>query len=182
MAGHHQHQVRRGAKPGQPEGLAVLQTRQPQRAVADGAGAQQRRGLDVGEDSGDGVGERGRHGHQLGVTAVGIAAGGAKVRAEVLIAGEASRAQAAGRIDPGDAHPIAGPEAVDAAAGGHDPADHLMAQDDRQSRRWGAALDLVQLGVADAADRDLQQQFVVGWNGVGQIGKLQRCRIVLQPA
>ena len=108
MAGHHQYQVRRGAKPGQPEGLAVTQTRQPQRTIADGAGAQQRRGLDVREDGGDGVGEGGRHGHQLGVSAVGIAAGGAKIRAEVFIAGQAGRALTAGRVDPGDAQPIAG--------------------------------------------------------------------------
>ena len=70
-----QHEVRRGAEAGQAQALAVLQPGQAERPEADRPGAEQRGGLRVGEDVGDGVGKRRGHGHQLGIAAVGVAPG-----------------------------------------------------------------------------------------------------------
>ena len=80
-----QHQVRRGPEAGEAQGLAVLQPGQAERAEPDRPRAHQGRGLYVGEGVRDRVRERLGHGHQLGVTAVGVAARGPEPLAEVFL-------------------------------------------------------------------------------------------------
>ena len=126
------------------------------------------------------MGERLGHGHPLGIAAVGVAAGRPELVAEVLFAPPAEFAGPARREDPGDADPVAEPEAARPRAQGLDPPDDLMAEDDRQARRRRPPLDLVQLGVADAAGVYLDQQLALGRDRIGKIGQLQRRRIVRQ--
>jgi len=75
MPGHLQDEVGGSAEPGEPEALASSIPASPERAVADCAGAQERGGLRIGVDSGDGIGEVLRNGHVLGVPAVDIPTG-----------------------------------------------------------------------------------------------------------
>jgi hypothetical protein len=121
----------------------------PQRAVADQPGAQQRRGLRVGVAGWDLeaealVGER-----VLGHAAVDVAAGEARQRAEVLAAGAAVGALAAGPPQPGDA---------DAAAIGLDGGDDLVAEDPRRRGDPDLAVEQVQVGAAHPTGLHLQQQ------------------------
>ena len=52
-----------------------------------------------------------------------------------------------------------------------DTADDLVTEDDRQTRRRGAALDLIQLGVADAADRHAHEDFARTGARIGELVK-----------
>jgi len=92
-----------------------------------------------------------RHGHELGIAAVGVAAGRPKVVTEVFLATLATAAFPTCGKDPGDADPITESGSGCPSAERLDPPDDLMAEDDRQVRRGCPSLDLVQLGVADAA-------------------------------
>ena len=91
------------AEAGQPQGLPVLETGQAQGAVADGPGAEERGGLRGAENRRDGVDEGFRDAQRFGVPAVGVAARGAKLRAEILAPAAAERAFPAGGEDPGRA-------------------------------------------------------------------------------
>lgn len=172
----------RGAEPGQAEGLAVLQPGQLQRAVADGAGAEEGCGLDVGEDLRNRVSEGRRNGHGLGVAAAGVAAGGGEPGTQVLAPGAAVLAPAAGRKDPGDADPVALANAAGAGSQRVDPSHRLMAEDDRQAGRRRAPFDLVELGVADAASRDANADLPFAGDRHRQIRRHQRLGVLLQAA
>ena len=120
-----QDEMRRPAEAGEPQPLAVLEPGEGERAISDGAGAEQRRRLHVREDIGDDVGVVLAHGHELGVAAIHIPAGGPKRRAQVLV-------NRPGRnMDPTDAYPVTDSELADARPGAGDTADHLVPRDDR---------------------------------------------------
>jgi hypothetical protein len=70
------------------------------------------------------------------------------MRAEVLLTGSAITAFPAGRGDPGDTH------ALTLLFPLHDPANHLVPEDDRKSWRGSPALDLIQFRVTDPAACD----------------------------
>ena len=114
----------------------------------------------------------------LGVAAVGVPAGGAEIGAEVLVAGSRQTRSAAGGMDPGHPDPLARRQAARPLAAGRHPADHLVAEDDRQARRGRPPLDLVQLGVADAAGGHADEDLSGAGNGLGQLGRLQGARVV----
>jgi hypothetical protein len=57
----------------------------------------------------------------------------------------------------------------------HDP-DNLVTQDNGQMRRRSAALDLIQLGVADPADRDADQHLACRQGWLRHIRKGERLR------
>ena len=173
MPDHLQHQVRRCAEAGQAEVLPVLQPAQPQRPVADRAGAEQRRGLGVGETIRDAVGEALRDNHQFGVTAVRITSRGAEVSAQVFPARPAELARAAGRVDPRHPHALAHAEAKCGRARPQrrHPAHDLVSQHDRQPRRGRPALDLVQLGVAHPTRRHAHQDLAGARLRVGQLSE-----------
>ena len=79
----------------------------PQCPIADDAGAQQRRGLDVAERLGQFVAERRRRDSVFGISAVGMVAGEAGRLAEVLLAAGAKAATAAGVTKPSHADALA---------------------------------------------------------------------------
>ena len=102
------------------------------------------------------------------------------VRAELLEAGLALGAGAV-RVDhAADRGEVAGLELGDGRADLGDAADDLMARDDRVDGGHDAAplvADLVEIGVADAAEEDFDLHVVFGWiaprdRGGGQ----RRCR------
>ena len=150
--------MRRRAEPVNPEPPRVargqargLSHGQPQRAVADQPGAQQRCGGDVVKRRidreaialvGDG---------ELGVAAVDLVAGEPGVVAQVFLARAAIRADAAGPAEPRHPDPVADREPVRPLPCRDHVADDLVPQDQRQFRVWQLAVDHMQIGAADRA-------------------------------
>ena len=133
-------------------------------AVADDAGAQQRGQFLVGVARREPVRVGGGHGHVLGVAAVGVPAGVQAGRAQVLGVAAAERAGVIGPAEPGGARAIAGPEACRVAvAHGRDLAHDLVAGGDAGAVRRQVALGHVQVGAADAAGQDPEQQLSGPW-------------------
>src|SRR5581483_3893350 len=155
-----QNEMRRGDETHEAENPAVLELRESQRTVADRAGAEQRRGLRIGERVGNRIGRDFRHGHVLGVAAVRVAPGRTEIGAQVLLAAPAVAAMSAARIDPADAYSVAFAESPRAVRS-RDTADDLMTEHHGQPRRRRAPFDLVELGVADAACGDFDEQFTI---------------------
>uniref|UniRef100_A0A0U1PBP6 Uncharacterized protein n=1 Tax=Mizugakiibacter sediminis TaxID=1475481 RepID=A0A0U1PBP6_9GAMM len=150
--------VRGGAEAVQPEPARVAG--EAQRAVADQAGAEQRRGFGVAVLRGQGeavarVGER-----VLGVAAVELIAGEARLLAQVLAAAAAVGANAAGPAQPRHADALAFAEALDARAARHHRADDLVAGDQLRLRLRQLAVDHVQIGAADRAGVHADQQLL----------------------
>ena len=145
VPGHLDDDVGRGAEAVEPEPLGVA--REAERAVADQPGAEERRRLQVV------VGVRDRQAvalvgdHPLRVAAVEVVAREAGRLAEVLAAREAIAAGAVRPAEPRDAEPapVLG------------PADDLVPGDEWQLRVWELAVDHVEVGAADTAGRDAQQ-------------------------
>src|SRR5262245_61507178 len=131
-------------------------------AVADEPGAHQRRSVDIAVALGDlervaGVGD-----DIFRVAAVVVITGEPGVDAEILVAGMAEAALAARVAEPWDADAIADREVRHAVADDLHRADNLMARDDWHVRRRQLAVDDVEVGAADAAgpnaDENLARQ------------------------
>ena len=69
-------------------------------------------------------------------------------------------------MNPADTDPVSLPEAMRVAAHCNDPPNDLVTRHDGEPRRWRAALDFIEFGVADAACRDADQYLVVNGNGI----------------
>src|SRR3990172_298476 len=163
----------RGAEAEESDDLTVADLRQFDGAVADDACTEQRGGLLVGEYLGNRVGEILTDNHILCIAAVGILSGPFGVVAEVFAAGSAETAFAATGVQPGYSDPLLNAESAGGAAFvGYCPY-YLVAQDYRPFRRWESALDFVEGGMAQAAERDLDEYLVFLWNGPGQFGEPQ---------
>ena len=130
-----------------------------ERAVADQASAQQRGRLLVGQIVGQRQAVALVGGGQLRVAAVDVASGEARVDAQVLPVGCAVAAGPVGPAQPGDADalPVLGAR------------DDLVAEDDRKLGRLDLAVAQVQIGAADAAGADLQQQLPGPGVGSGRV-------------
>jgi hypothetical protein len=163
--------VRRGAEAVEPEPLAVA--REPERAIADQPGAEERRELQrrVVLRQPEAVARVGNR--KLRVAAVQVVAGEAGAQAEVLAAAAAEAAVAVRPAEPGDADALAGLELHPFTRGVHD-SDDLMAEDERQLRFGQLAVDDVQVGPADAAGLDANANLAVPGLGVRQLHLLQR--------
>src|SRR5213078_4498911 len=112
VARHLRYEVARGSEPVDAEPLRGA--RRGERAVADEAGAQERRRLRVAQPLGQGEPERRVREDAVGVAAVEGVAGERGAVAEVLAAGAAVGTFAAGPAEPRDADAVAGAEAGDA--------------------------------------------------------------------
>ncbi len=159
MPGRLKHDVGRSAEAEETERLAIVEIRQSQGPIADDAGAQQGSRLHIAERLGDRIGGFLRNDHGFGVAAVGVAAGPAELLAEVLVAGPAELADAAGRVDPPDPDTLARREPRRARSQRVHPPDDLVARNDGQLG-FEPALDLIQFGMADAARRHADANFV----------------------
>ena len=174
--------MRRGPEAREAQGLPVFQLGESERTEPDRPRAEQGCGFHVGKGVRDRVHERLGHGHQLGVAAVGIAARGLEVLAQVLLAVATELAPLARRINPGHAHAVAALECVGPVAQGFHPPDDLMAQDDRQPGRRHPPFDLVEFGVADPADAHPNQNFARGRRRVGPVCRDERAEFSLTGA
>src|SRR5262249_53406350 len=147
---------------------------QAQGAVADQAGAEEGGGLEVGVARGEREAEA-RVGHRpLGVAAVDLVAGEARPVAEVLAAGAAVAADAAGPPEPGDPPPLADAEGFDALAQGVNRAHDLVAQDERQLGPVELAVHDVEIGPADGAGPDVEADLPRSGEGIGQLPEAER--------
>ena len=169
-----EHEVARRPEAGEPQGLPVAKAREPERSPADGPGAEKRCGLGVGKNLRDGVGKGLGDGHVLGVPAVCVTPRGPETGAEVFVAAEAVATGPAGRKDPGNPHSRPDGETLRPGAILHDPADNLVARDDRKPGRGGSPLDLVELRVAHAAGRNPDQGLPLAWHGHRELHETQR--------
>ena len=103
-------------------------------------------------------------------------AGGFGLLADGLHAGETEFAKPAGRKHPRHADFIAHREIGDARPKLHHLARHLVAGNERQSRRRSpVAIDRMQIAVTDAAGGDPDQQVTMAWLGYRNLFDHQRC-------
>ena len=141
---------------------------QPQAAVADDAGAQQRGRRHGGHAGRQTVDEPGRRHRVLGEAAVDVPAREQRVLAEVLLPAAAETAGLVGLVQPRHADAVAGGERrrarlaarrdeLGAGSEGDDLADDLMAGHHGRAVRRQLALQDVQVGAADAAGQHPQQ-------------------------
>ena len=161
-------ETRRGAEPVQPDPLRVA--REAERAEADQPGAEERRCRRVRIVGRDREAEALVGDRELGVAAVDVVAGEAGADAEVLALGEAEPAFAAGPAEPRDAHP--GPGRVPFAVG-HDLADDLMAEHERELRLSKLAVDDMQVGPTDRAGEDAHEDLAARRLRVGKLGRAE---------
>src|SRR5207245_10314314 len=92
-----------------------------------------------------------------GIAAVARVAGKYRPIAQVRSAAEAIRAGAAGRAEPRDPDALAYGQSCDFRPHGGDAPDDIMAGHDRKLRVWQLAVDHMQIGPADTAGRDLDE-------------------------
>jgi hypothetical protein len=128
-------------------------------AVADKAGAEQRRGVNGvvkirQRETEPLVGDR-----ELRVSALPRVAGKARLHAEVLRSGAAVRAHAARPAKPRDTDAGSLREAISTTSAPNNPPDDLVARHQRQRRIGQLAVDQVQIGAADRTSLDAQQYF-----------------------
>src|SRR6185437_11578224 len=128
-----------------------------ERSVDGDAGAEKWGGGDAVESVRDRDDEAAVNADGRGETTVAADAGGLRLGAEMLLAGAAPFADAAGVCLPADADPLAYRGAVDVGADGGDGANDLVAGDERVAADAPVVVDEVDVGVADTAvlDADL---------------------------
>ncbi len=131
---------------------------EPQCAVPDEAGTEQRRCLHVAVAGIDREAKALIGDGQLGIAAIDLIAGEASPVAQILMTGAAILAYPAGPAEPRHADPVADLEAIDLRALFDDGADDLVAGDQRQLCLGQFAVDDMQIGAAQCAGAYLQQQ------------------------
>src|SRR6185437_1155532 len=157
--------VRRGTEAVEADAAAIA--RPAQRAQADEAGAHERRGshriVETIERKCKGCVRQ----HMAGVTAVAGIAGELRRVAEVFTSRAAIGTAAIGMAEPGDADPGANCRRGDAGAEASDDADDLVAGYQRQRRVGQLAVDDVEVGPADAARLDPDEELARAGNRIG---------------
>jgi len=160
-----------GAEAEEADALAWLSTGDAQAAEADDAGAEQRCDVGVVEPGRKGEGEVRAHEGVLGVAAVDGVAGEDGVVAEVFLVAAAEEAGAVGATDPrdSDAHaegPVGGC-ALD------DFTDDLVAEGEGFVDEGKIAFEDVEVGAADSAGENAEEQMVIGEDGARNIFDLK---------
>ena len=154
--------VRRGAETVEAKPLGVAG--HSQRPVADQAGAEQRRDLEIGVAVGKREAEALVGDGELRVAAVDVVAGEARSIAQVLAAAPAVAAHAAGPAEPGHADPAAV----------FRQADDLVTGDERQLRVTELAVDDVEVRSTNTARPNLENQLARAGNGTVDLGEHER--------
>jgi hypothetical protein len=173
VASHLEGEERRCPEPEQPEPRAGRDSRHLERPVADDAAAQERGGRQVVERLRQAKGEVGADGDPGCVTAVTIPSGEAGVRTEVFAAARAEAARATGGGEPADAGPVALLPADDVESGLLDTSDDLVPGHDRQPASGQIAFDELQVGPANGARRNRQDELVRRGLEVGELHQPQ---------
>src|SRR5437867_12224016 len=113
--------------------------------------------------------ERRRRGQELRISAVSVAAGGAKVGAQVFLACSTPATFTTRGMNPGNA------DAITLANARHCPADlsytthHLMSGNDGIARGADASIYDIEIGAAHTAHRYPHQDFAVSRNRIGDV-------------
>ena len=149
--------VRRRAEAVEAEALGIARHREC--AVADKPGAEQGCSLGVAPVAAHGqavalVGDA-----VVAIAAVPRVAGEERVGAQVLPPAPAIAAGAAGPAEPGDADALPIAEALDTRAQGRNSAHDLVPRHDRKPGLGEVAVHHVEIGAANTADRDPDQNF-----------------------
>jgi hypothetical protein len=146
------------------DALAGFNLGVPAGAVDGQPGAEERRGLMGRERGRDFKRVAGARLHELGVAAVDGAAGDGLALAKIFPTIAAELALAAGGVNPGNAGTVADGEVADGGALLDYAADHFVAEDERELEvgieDGPVAVGQVQIGVADAAGFDLEEDVV----------------------
>jgi hypothetical protein len=167
--------VRRRAEAVDPEPLGIAG--QAKRPVPDQARAQERRRLEILVPVGQREAEALVGHRHLGVAAVDVVARESGAVAEVLAARAAEAAGAVGPSEPRHADSLARREAL--AAGGHAP-DDLVAGDEWELRLRELAVDDMDVGAADAAGGDLEQDLSGSGLRLREVGWPERLALPFQ--
>src|SRR6266403_895211 len=149
-------------------------TGETQRAVSDQPRAQQRRSLLVVVAVGQREHVAGVSNYHIRVAAVQLIPGEPGVDAQVLPAGPAGFALAAGPAQPRNADPGADSGMIDPAAPRDHSTDDLVARYDRMIQRRQLAVDDVKIGPAHTAAGDLDQNLPGAWRRIRPRRWLQR--------
>src|SRR5207248_8189452 len=143
---------------------------EPQGAVADQPGAEQRRRLDIAECGRDRKAVALVGDGQLGIAPIDLIAGEAGLIAEVLISAPAVFTSPASPAEPGHPDPVADLEAVDPGSGLGHRADDLVTGHQRQLRPRQLAVENVQIGATHGAGVDLDLHLSRAGRGPRQLG------------
>jgi hypothetical protein len=169
-------EMRGGSKAEEADAIAGRDFGHAQAAESDDAGAEQRgevHGLVLFRERNEEIGARCR---VFGIAAVdGVAREGGVV-AEILAALAAEEAGSVGATEPGDAGPRAWFPAGTSLPKLLDAPDDLVARGDGSVQRRQFSGGDVQVGAADAAGFDAEQDFAGAWLGNGQVLHRQRAR------
>ena len=166
---HFDGEVRGGAKAEEADAVAGGNFRDAQAAEADDAGAEQRGEVDGGGFFGKRDEEVGAGDGVFRIAAVDGVAGVGGVVAEILAVLAAERAGAVDAAEPGDAGAMTDADGVDAGAEFFDAADDLVAGRDSVAQRRQLAGGDVEVGAADAAGFDFEEDLAGSGLGDGQI-------------
>ena len=147
---------------------------QAQRAIADHAATQQRRGVDVAEAVRDADAEVGHGSHEPRVAAVAVITGERGLRTQVLPVHAALRASRAAVGQPRHAGAVADIPTAHVFTKPDHPTNHLVTGHDRQPMGRQVALDDLQVGPTHGARLDLEQQFARAGSRLGPIHQLER--------
>lgn len=157
-----------GTEAEEADSLAGLGAGYAQAAEADDAGAEERGDVGVVEAGGQGEDEVGADEGVLGVAAVDGVAGEGGVVAEVFFVAETEGAGAVGSADPGDADAGACVSAFD------DLAYDLVAEDEGFLDEGEVAFEDVEVGAADSAGEDSEEDVVRGERRSGDVFDFER--------
>src|SRR5690606_7632648 len=111
---------------------------------------------------------------ELGIAAVRVVPGEPGLIAEIFIARKAAVTCATGPCEPGYADPVTDAEPADFRPERDDPADNLMARNQRKLRFRKLAIQNVQVGTAHAAGRHLDHNLSRAGTGIWNLGADQR--------
>jgi hypothetical protein len=165
-------QMRGGAEAEQSHALAGLHARHPKAAIADNARAQQRSGMQIVERGGQREYEIRTGERVFRVTSVDAVSGKGRRVAKVFQTVPAIPAASIHAAHPGDPHAGAHRQLRGGAA--RDFSHDLMARDERLTQRRQLSFDDVQVGAADAAGADPQQNFIAARLGPRHLTDAQR--------
>ena len=166
--------VRRGAEAVKSQAPSARDAREPQGAESDDPGAEKRSRVQVGEAFRKPIDEVfGRQG-VFGVAAVYCIAGEGRVFTEILLAGPAVFADAAGTVQPRNSDAVADAQKAGLAADRFDNPHDLMARDHGRFTRRQLALDDVQVGAADTAGGDADEHLIALGRGAREFLKYKR--------
>jgi hypothetical protein len=121
-----------------------------------------------------GIGRSFGNDHLFRISAGRVSSGGAKPFAEIFQSGAAKWTRSASVENPTDAHTVSQFEMLGTLPFSDNPTDCLMAKDHRKSGRRCTPFDFIQLGMADAANGNLYEDFACLRFGIGPLLKSKR--------